>query len=224
MTSTEALDELVRVHLHPALRELGFRRRGRTWWRGEPATGWVLLALARWRYNDASRVQFSIETVVWPVGTWETEGEISPSAARRSRPEVTQSAPLSGGPRELLPDRYGGRDWPWLVQRESAAGLADEVVQYCTGHAVPIAEQHLDIDTALESLTQHPRRWSYLAPIWSLIYACGMLEHAAPDHPRFPATATALRDAWNADPRPDFLRPKLRAWCDMAEIAIDATA
>ena len=224
MTSTAALDELVRDHLHPALGQLGFRRDGRTWWRGNPSTGWVLFALARWRYNDASRVQFSIETVVWPVGTWETEVTFSPAAARRLRPEVTQSAPLSGGPCELLPDRYGDRDWPWIIQQRATEGLVDEVLEYCTLHAVTIAESQLDIDVALQSLTEQPRRWGYLAPVWSLIYACGMLEHGAPEHPRFPETVTALRDVWATDPRPDFLRAKLQDWCGMTGVCLDDAA
>ncbi len=224
MTSAAALDALVRDHLDPGLRQLGFRRAGRTWWRGEPSSGWVLTALARWRYNDASRVQFSIETVVWPVGTWETEVAFSPAAARRSRPEVLQSAPLSAGPRELLPERYGDRDWPWTIQRQPTEGLVEEVMHYCTEQAVPIAENQLDIDIALQSLTEQPRRWSYLAPVWSLVYACGMLEHGAPDHARFRETVVTLRDAWMADPRPDFLRPKLQEWCRMTDVGLEHVA
>jgi hypothetical protein len=60
--------------------------------------------------------------------------------------------------------------------------------------------------------------------VWSLIYACGMLEHGAPDHPQFQVTVTALRDAWTADPRPDFLRAKLKAWCAMTDVAFGSEA
>jgi hypothetical protein len=102
------------------------------------------MALARWRYNDAARAQFSIETVVWPVGTWETEAGFSHYAARRPRPDVRENAPLAGGPRDLLPERYADHDWPWTIQSHATNGLVDEILHYSVEHALPIARSHLD--------------------------------------------------------------------------------
>jgi hypothetical protein len=182
------------------------------------------MAPARWRYNDASRVQFSIETVLWPPGTWETECEFTPGQSRRPRPDVRQNAPLTGGPRELLPERYGDRDWRWTIQSRLTDGLVGEMLHYCTDYAVPTARQHLDVDVALQSLTEQPRRWGYLPRVWSLIYACGMLQRSAPAHERFAETVVALRDVWLADPRPDFLRPKLQEWCKLARVDFESAA
>ena len=64
MSSIDALDGLVREHLHPLLRERGLRRQGANWWQGDATRGWVLISLSRWKYNDAARAQFSLETVV----------------------------------------------------------------------------------------------------------------------------------------------------------------
>jgi hypothetical protein len=218
VSSTDVLDALVREQLSPALRQHGLRRSGRTWWLGGADSGWVLLALARGRYNDASRVQFSVETMVWPVGSWELEAGFSRDAAKRSRPDVRENAPLAGGPRELLPDRYGDRDWPWQIQRRLVVGIVDEVLHYCTDYALPLARRHLDVDVALHALTEQPRRWGPLARVWSLTYACAMLERAAPQHERFPATVVELRDLWLADPRPDYLGPKLDEWCVLTNL------
>ena len=111
------------------------------------------------------------------------------------------------------------------IQRRPTEGLVDEVMHYCTEHAVPIAEKQLNVDVALQTAgPEQPRRWSYLAPVWSLIYACGMLERGAPNRTRFRDTVLALRDLWMADPRSDFLRPKLEEWCRMSDVAIDGVA
>ena len=177
------------------------------------------MALARERYNDASRAQFSVETIVWPVGTLELEAAFSPGTRTRPRPDALQNAPLAGGPRELLPERYGDRDWPWLIQRHLADGLVDEVLRYCTEHALRIARRHLEVDPALRALTEQPRRWVLLARVWSFI--CGMLERAAPHHERFSSTVTELRDLWLADPTTG---AKLKQWCRLTGVAYEPQA
>jgi hypothetical protein len=216
VSAVEALGALVKERLHPALAGEGLRRAGRTWWAGDAESGWLLVALARGRYNDGARVQFSVETVIWPPGTW----ELVRPATGSSRPDVRENAPLAAGPRDLVPERYGDRDWPWTIQVRPDDGLAGEVVSYCVEHMLPIARTTLDVDVALRALKEQPRRWGALAPVWSLIYACGMLERAAPGHPDFPGIVTALRDLWTPDPRPDFLLPVLRRWCELT--AVDA--
>ena len=82
------MDVLAREHLHPVLRERGFRRKGATWWHGDAEGGWVLISLSRWKYNSAARAQFSLDAIVWPVGTWEIEMAFTVAGARRPRPDA----------------------------------------------------------------------------------------------------------------------------------------
>ncbi|RKQ88210.1 hypothetical protein C8N24_6251 [Solirubrobacter pauli] len=221
MSSIDALDGLAREHLHPLLRERGFRRQGTTWWYGSAQEGWVLIVLSRWKYNEPARAQFSVDTVVWPVGTWETEMAFTATSAQRPRPDARLNAPLFAGPRELMSARYGDCDWPWSIQTQPVTGLVDDIHWFCVEHAIPSALEHLSVDIALRALTDPGSRWTKLAPMWSLIYACGMLARAAPDHDRFSDTVIALRDAWLADPRPDFLQPTLQRWCQLAEVPFE---
>jgi hypothetical protein len=148
-----------------------------------------------------------METVVWPRGTWTVFVELMGGG---SFPEVIGNAPLTGGPRDLMPERYGDRGRPWLIQARPEPGLADEVVNYCVGHALPIARASLDVEVALRALTEEQPHWESLPRVWALIYACGMLEHA--HHPALGQTAAELHRVWVADPRPDFLEPVLQRW------------
>jgi len=215
------LDELVAPRLHAALVNEGLRRRGRAWWAGDPSSGWTLFALSRWTYNDRDRAQFSVEAVIWPSGTWPMYAELLPDASSEALPLVDESAPLSAGPRELMPERYGRRDWPWSIQVRANEALA-EVVDYCVQHALSAARRQLDVDVALASLTEQPRRWGPPTRVRALIYACGMLRAIAPRHPDRPATVTALRDEWLPDPRPPQLLPILQRWCE--EIGVPLAA
>ena len=91
---------------------------------------------------QVKQAQFSVETVVWPVGTWESEVSVTAVHARRRRPDARGSAPRRAGPRARLAERDGDRDGPGRMPSQPASGLVEEVTSYCAGHAIPIALEH----------------------------------------------------------------------------------
>jgi hypothetical protein len=182
---------VIEARLHSALKAQGLRRRGRTWWEGDDDRGWVLLALSRDKHNEGDRVEFSVGPVVWPPGTWATYRELG---YEHPHPEPVLNAPLS-------------TDRTW-----TSTARTDEAVAYAVEVALPLARAHVDVDTALHALRERPAPWLPLAPVWSLISACGMLERAAPEHPQRAATVRALDALWTADPRPEFLASVLERW------------
>ncbi|MDA0172984.1 hypothetical protein OJ998_28035 [Solirubrobacter taibaiensis] len=116
-------------------------------------------------------------------------------AREQVHPDVALNAPLT-------------TDRTWRLR----PGVEDEVVAYAVDEALPLARAHLDVDAALHALRERPEPWLPLAPVWSLIYACGMLERVAPEHPEREAVVAELDALWTADPRPDFLKPVLERW------------
>lgn len=192
----DVLGRLVVAHVAPPLKAAGLRRQGRrTWYEQGAHGGWVLLELQVGRDATRDRLELTLNTVVWPPGTWEHEDG-------GGLPFVAGNAPVFLRP-QALSDRDGeGVSWWVLDASTDADALGEELARTCVERALPRARALLDVDTALAHLLGR-RGGSGLA------FAVAMLERAAPAHPRRTEVTAAYVSDWLRDPRPITAGPRI---------------
>lgn len=202
-TAQQRLAHVVRTLLSPRLRSDGFAQSGHTWRRGNAEQGWVLVQLQGDRHNTADRVAVTVNTVVWPAGSWDAHCAVA-GRDPTDRPFVAADAPVFARPLEVAPDRAPENSWWHLDSGTDLTEWSAHLVEFVTAAAVPWGVGLLDPAAAVERLTA--RGW-----VWDLVYALGVLGHAGRSD-QFAAVAEDLTRVWRADPRPITLRPHLLAW------------
>ena len=210
VTAQQRLAHVVRARLHPRLRSDGFVRSGHTWRRGDAEQGWLLVQLQGNRDNTAERVEVTVNTVVWPAGTWDTRCAVD-GQSQADRPFVACNAPVFARPHEVAPDRAPDNEWWHLDAGTDLAQWGAQLVEFVAGAAVPWGVRLLDAEAAVERLTVSGRKWD-------LVYTLGVLGRAGRSD-RFAAVTEALTQVWAADPRPITLRPHLLEWRHAAGLA-----
>ena len=202
VTAQQRLTHVVRALVSPRLRSDGFARSGHTWRRGDAEQGWVLVQLQGNRYNTADRLEVTVNTAVWPAGTWDVHCAVAGQDAA-DRPYVAGDAPVFARPREIAPDLAPEGSWWHLDAGTDLAQWGAQLVEFVAGAAVPWGVGLLDAEAAVERLTTGGR-------VWDLVYALGVLGRAR-SH-QVAAVAEDLTRVWVADPRPITLRPHLLEW------------
>ena len=202
----QLLGDLLSRRLGPVLREQGLRRQGkRTWWQGDADAGWVLLDVQSSKWNTAEQVQLTVNTTVWPAGTWEAHVLVLGDHGEE-RPFAAANAPFHARPDAVAPTAWSSDHWWELERTTDLAALGDELVGFARDVALPWARARLDPDTAVEQL---------LAPgegTWRLVFALAVLRRAGADVERVRELAERLTAVWAPDPRPIRLRPHLLRW------------
>jgi hypothetical protein len=202
----QLLGDLLTRRLAPVLRAERLRREGRrTWWQGEADAGWVLLDVQGSKFNTREQVELTVNTTVWPPGTWEVRGLVLGEAIE-GRPFAAANAPFYARPQEVRPDRWQVDRW-WQLGREAdVSALGDELVGFVRDDALPWARARLDPAIAVEHLLDRPDA------TWRLVFSIAVLRRAGADVERVRDLVERLTAVWARDPRPIRLRPHLIAW------------
>jgi hypothetical protein len=132
--------ELVRDHLGPSLRSMGFSGRGQEFVLPD-ARSWILLGIQRSRWNDRRDCEFTIQLTVVDKTVWE---ELRTRHGYGERPYSTRWY----GPRlwqtrlgDLLAD---GRDVWWHVHPDSdVEPLGRELMAAIERYALPAIRDHV---------------------------------------------------------------------------------
>ena len=201
-TAQQRLARVVRTVLHPRLKTDGFTRSGHTWRRGDPEHGWVFVQLQGNRYNTAARVEVTVNTVVWPAGTWDVHCAVT-GQDPSDRPFVAANAPVFARPREIAPDLAEDSWWHLDVGTDLAQWGA-QLVEFVADTAVPWGTRLLDPAAAVQRLTA-------LGSVWDLVFTFAVLRHFGRSD-QCTAVVEDLTRVWAADPRPIWLRPHLLGW------------
>ncbi|WP_203915428.1 DUF4304 domain-containing protein, partial [Rhizocola hellebori] len=105
----EFSDQVARV-IYPALKRAGLGRQGkRLWYDRRDDTSWVLVEIQVSDYTTRTRLEFTVNTAVWPPGTWEIRQRAHPVYAAEPIP-FTSSAPVFARPRQVRPDLWPEKD------------------------------------------------------------------------------------------------------------------
>ena len=206
-SAQQRLAHVVQAWLSPRLRSEGFVKSGHTWRRGDAEQGWLLVQLQGSRHNTADQVEVTVNTVVWPAGTWDVHC-VTNGQDRAERPFAAGNAPVFARPHEVAPDRAPDDDWWLLDDGTDLVQWGAQLVDFVAGAAVPWGVRLLDVTAAVERLTASGRTWN-------LVHALGALDRAGRSE-EFAVVAEALTRVWAADPRPITLRPHLIGWRDAA--------
>lgn len=137
-TAQEALAALLREHIGPKLRALGFKGSGAAWTADRPGV-LVGLGVQRSVHGTREQTEFTINVTVVSIDAWNALRierpylPARPAANTRYGPAVWQRRIGS-----LMP---GGRDRWWTIGPTSDLGaLADEVADPISEHVLPAIE------------------------------------------------------------------------------------
>jgi hypothetical protein len=177
MAATKILvpfSDAVARHVYPAMARAGLGRTGkRVWWERRGDGSWVLLEIQISKHTTRTELGFTVNTLVWPPGTWARQQADHPVYAAASVPEAG-SAPICLRPHAVAPDR-----WPWPEFREidlsaDFAAVGAELREFLL-IALEWGRAHADVEGALRTMTIP----FGLNAQWAII----MLRAAAPGHP-----------------------------------------
>ncbi|MEW5990496.1 MAG: DUF4304 domain-containing protein [Chloroflexota bacterium] len=145
-TTQEAYATLLRDHIGPALRALGFKG-SRGAYTADRREAFVNLGFQRSAFGDRTRADFTINVTVAPVAEWNAARAAHPVLGRRPAasgfylPHLFGTGAWQARIGHLMPD---GRDHWWMLTPESdVRALAEEVITALTAFAVPAIEAHL---------------------------------------------------------------------------------
>lgn len=192
----DVLGRLVTRYVAPPLEAAGLRRESRrTWYQRRADGGWVLLELEVGRHATRDALELTLDTVVWPPGTWDAVAQ-ELGTTPDDVPHTGGNAPFHLRPRALSPRRDDRDDWWRLDHDTDADALGEDLARTCLERALPTARALCDVEPALTALVDTGSRPQ------GLLWAVTMLERAAPQHPRRAALTAAYVDQWLVDPRP----------------------
>jgi hypothetical protein len=196
------VSDVLSRRLHPALEQVGLRRKGRTWWQGDPDAGWLLLQVHGDRYASRDAISLVPTVTVWPPGCWEARCAVLPDP-EVSVPYAAANAPLFEVAHCLDPERWpaDGR----VVTADSDLDLfGDDLVEFAVRIALPWARAHLLPQQAAQALLERG------GGIWQLIYAAALQRRAA--SAELPELLDRLTERWLSSPRPPSLGAVLAGW------------
>jgi Domain of unknown function (DUF4304) len=148
VTAPEAYKLLLRDHLSPRLRTLGFRGAGSEWELPSPSH-WILLGFRRDRFTDAELVKLTVSLQVVRRDTWRRAHLAHSYVKARPRPNVITGAfAWHTGLGSLMPT---SRD-PWWSLRPSddLEALAEDVVAAVRDYALPAMQRQVEATSAPE--------------------------------------------------------------------------
>lgn len=201
----DVLGRLVSTHVAPPLKAAGLRKSGRrTWYLRDPGGGWVLLELQVDKWATRTELELTVNTVVWPPGTWAWDCQDVPAesydAALGQVPHTGANAPFHLRPDDVAA-QYGPRDHWWRLDLATDSdALGAELASYLLEAALPAGRALLDVEAALAALTGGHR---------GAYWCAGIAVHGAPDHPRRRQLLEAYVEAWRWDPRPVTAAPRI---------------
>lgn len=200
MPAPQALNNLLRAVMHPALKAGGMRRSGRTWREGDADRGWVLIQVQGSKFNTREQVELTINTSVWPPATWEMRREVS--GHEEALPYVAGDAPFFARPDVIAPERPGAGQWWQLDSGTDVDALATGLVDFVLQDALPWARRHRNPDQAVKVL--HDKG--------GFMYAIAILRRTATGSAQLRDLVEEYTSTWISDPRPITLRPHLIQW------------
>lgn len=148
MTALEEFKVLLKEHLGPSLRELGWKGSGASWVRPHP-THWVLLGWQKSRDSSAASVEFTCNLKVISKDVWDAEN--IPHGRRPERPSTATTWFVGWEERlgSLIPGSGGDRWW-FVRPGDDLAGIAREAMSAVTAYGLPAVDRQLAA-AALES-------------------------------------------------------------------------
>jgi hypothetical protein len=141
VTAQEEFKALMKDHIGPRLRDLGWRGSGANWLRPH-RTQWVLLGWQKSRDSTAASVEFTGNLSVVAKDAWDAENV--PHGRRPERPSPTTSWMVGWERRigQLIPGTAGDRWW-FVRPGDDLEAIAGEVVGAVTTYAIPAIERVL---------------------------------------------------------------------------------
>jgi hypothetical protein len=106
----EFSDRVART-IYPAMNRAGLGRQGkRLWYDRRPGSSWVLVEIQISEYTTRTRLGFTVNTAVWPPGTWAAKQRSRLVYAAAPAP-FTANAPILARPAQVRPDLWPGNDF-----------------------------------------------------------------------------------------------------------------
>lgn len=141
MTALEEFTVLVKEHLGPSLRGLGWKGSGASWVRPHP-THWVLLGWQKSRDSNRASVEFTCNLLAIAKDVWDAEN--IPRGRRPDRPSTATSWFVGWEERlgNLIPGSGGDRWW-FVRPGDDLAGIAREVMGAVTTYGLPAVDREL---------------------------------------------------------------------------------
>lgn len=104
---------MVARRIYPAMAQAGLRRQGkRVWWEQHADDAWVLLEMQMSKWTTRRELGFTINTAVWPPGTFSDYQSRVPQWAEPI-PPISAGSPIFSRPRTVA-----AHLWPWDEFRE----------------------------------------------------------------------------------------------------------
>jgi hypothetical protein len=171
--------------IYPAMKRAGLGRQGkRLWYDRRPDTSWVLVEIQMSDHTTRTRLEFTVNTAVWPPGTWAVKQRSHPVYAAEATP-ATAGAPIFARPDQVRPDLWPHKDFAQVeLGGDIERAVADLLVFLLA--ALQWGRAHAGLEAGLAYMTRpfdmqtHRRTPNYRQ-------AVEMLREVAPDHPQLPA-------------------------------------
>lgn len=141
VTAQDEFKTLLKNHIGPRLRDLGWRGSGANWLRPH-RIHWVLLGWQKSRDSTAASVEFTGNLSVIAKDAWDAENV--PHGRRPERPSPTTSWMVGWERRigQLIPGTAGDRWW-FVRPGDDLEGIAREVVGAMTTYGIPAIDRVL---------------------------------------------------------------------------------
>ncbi len=153
MTALESYRTLLKDHIGPRLRDLGWQGSGPAWKRPHP-THWVLLGFQKSSASDAEAVPFTANLKVIGKDAWDAENVPPGRVPQRPSTSVSWGVGWERRLGGLIP--AGGGDRWWVVQPgDDLAALADEVLGALTHYGFPGIDEELAAAAAQPRTCRH---------------------------------------------------------------------
>jgi hypothetical protein len=134
-TAIDAFDEMVRLVIRPALRDLGFKGSGSTFtWPSERSI--ALVGMQRSQFGDRNLVKFTLNVTVADAQAWERAREERPHLPKRPAPNTFYGSFIwQQRIGKLMPT---GEDHWWSLDGSTdTTELGNEVVEAISTYVVP---------------------------------------------------------------------------------------
>ncbi len=145
MTAQDDYRLMIRDHVAPALRELGFKGSGQSYV-FPSETHWVSLWFQKSAYSDAHRIKFTVHLLVIGKNEWEAirrGNELAPERPRRFWGAPARSWSVSYRPRPKEVPGGWMQIWWELYAGQPVGPLADLVLRTIKNEALPRIEEYM---------------------------------------------------------------------------------
>ncbi len=120
--------DLVARRIYPSMKRMGLRRQGkRLWYEQRPDSSWVLVEIQVSDHTTRTTIEYTVNTVVWPPGTWAEMQQRHPVWAAQPMPHATWGAPIFGRPGAVRPDLWPQQDFVAVSLDDDVAAAVDEL-------------------------------------------------------------------------------------------------